>query len=174
MPASGTAALRGSASPPPCPATAQPCCSLTCLQDTPGPSQPYELGQLQPPRPQQHPDTATSSPYHPSFHHSTDRPSGITSICQLLRPTQLSDTGHFSVTRVFCNLSENMPKLQALCSQGAPLPLLRGPEEGPRPHRDGRCGWLKQCRAVHRISLPSPQPAHTHSPQSRTAQQPRP
>lgn len=43
--------------------------------------------------------TATSSPYPPSFHHSVDRTPGSSSICQLLRPTQLSDTGHFSATQ---------------------------------------------------------------------------
>lgn len=60
--ASGTTALLGSASLPPCPATAQRCCSLTCPQDTPKRPQSCGLGQLQPPRPQQHPDTAASSP----------------------------------------------------------------------------------------------------------------
>lgn len=62
--------------------------------------------------------------------------------------------------RVFHNLSEDAPEQQALCSQGAPLPL-QGSEEGLRHHRDGKCGWLKQHKAVHRISLSPPQPAHT-------------
>lgn len=50
-------------------------------------------------RPQQHSDTATSSPYPPYFHHCMDRPPASTSICQLLRPTELSDMGHFSTTQ---------------------------------------------------------------------------
>lgn len=66
---------------------------------------------------QEYLDTAASS-LHPSLHHSTGRPPGSISICQLLRSVQLSNTGTLPC-HPERSTSEDAPELQDLCSQGA-------------------------------------------------------
>lgn len=145
LPSARHNSLLGSASPPPWPALPQP-----------HPPAGHPHGDPSSTQTQQHPlhilplsiTACTGHLEAPASASSSDPQS-----------SQTRDT--FLSPRVFHNLSENTSELQVLCSQGAPLPLLPGPEEGLRPHRDGRCGRLKQYKAVHRTSLPPPQPAPT-------------